>query len=283
MDLAKILLDKFFGFVAALIPGFFLLLVVVLHHGDLWRQLWDLNYLGYETKVAIVVFAAFIAGVTVSSFAGAAIGGFIGGLSAYKGAKAAQAAARASAADTQVSDTDPGPPQPIPLWRDANWRKLLTAYLGNAAPDDLQPIGDQNDYNQLIRFAKALPDADQQQAAFAAIQQRQFNEQLWMDWWNRLYRLTLQKNDPKMLIGLTLDGNIGSACLIILLSAPFTPILRQWWIVLPSIIWVLISAAQTYKQYYDATNPTESFIKQMEYLQMHVGKGESGGGKDGQD
>ena len=88
--------------------------------------------------------------------------------------------------------------------------------------------------------------------------------------------LTLQKNDPKMQMALTLEGNLGGACLVILLSAPWTPVLRQWWIVLPSLFWVLITAAQAFKQYVDASNPTQSFLKQMEYLQMHVGKGETG-------
>lgn len=281
MDLAKILLDKFFGFIAALIPGFFVLLVVVLHNGTLWKEFWELNYLVYETKIAILFFAAFIAGCTVSSFLGALIGGVVGGITGYRGAHAqAQAAAAApgpqqqqsaapqsQAAVTQVQGTS--------YWRDANWRRLLCAYLGAAAPDNLAPINDQSEYQQLLAWVKTLPPAQQPQA-LADIRVRIYNDQLWMDWWTRLHMLTLQKNDPRMQMALTLEGNLGGACLVILLSAPWTPLLRQWWIVLPCLFWVLIFAAQTFKQYVDASNPVQSFLKQMEYLQMRVGKGETG-------
>ena len=58
MDLAKVLLNKFFGLIANLVPGGFVLLVVALQHGELWKQFWSPNYLGYQTKIAILVFAA---------------------------------------------------------------------------------------------------------------------------------------------------------------------------------------------------------------------------------
>lgn len=286
MDFAKVLLDKFFGFIAALIPGFFVLLVLVLHKGNLWKQFWEINYLGYQTKVAILFFAAFVAGCTISSFTGAVIGGVIGGITGYRNAQsAAQAAAAApgpqeqeqagTAQGQQQAQSALAAVQGVPYWRDANWRKLLSVYLGTAAPENMVPIRDQDEYGQLMTWVKSLP-AGQQQQELADIQVRIYNDQLWMDWWTRLHMLTLQKNDPKMQMALTLEGNLGGACLVILLSAPWTPVLRQWWIVLPSLFWVLITAAQAFKQYVDASNPTQSFLKQMEYLQMHVGKGETG-------
>jgi hypothetical protein len=84
----------------------------------------------------------------------------------------------------------------------------------------------------------------------------------------------LQKNDPRTSVSQALASNFGGACLVILLSAPWTPILRRWWIILPSLFWVLINAAQMFKQYSDASNPVQSYLKQMEYLQMHVGQRE---------
>jgi hypothetical protein len=279
MDLAKVLLNKFFGLIANLVPGGFVLLVVALQHGELWKQFWSPNYLGYQTKIAILVFAAFVAGFTVSSLAGALIGGIIGGITGYKNAQlTAQAAASSPGpqeqAQTQTqTQTSAGQVQGIPYWRDANWRRLLIAYLGSAAPDNLVPITDQKEYGQLLQYAQSLPDGPQQQA-LADIQARIFNEQLWMDWWSRLYLLMLQKNDPRTSVAQALASNFGGACLVILLSAPWTPILRHWWIILPSLFWVLINAAQMFKQYSDASNPVQSYLKQMEYLQMHVGKRE---------
>jgi hypothetical protein len=299
MDLAKVLLNRFFGLIANLVPGCCVLLVVALQHGELWRQFWSPNYLGYQTKIAILVFAAFVAGFTVSTLAGALIGGIIGGITGYKGARlAAQAAAsspgpheqaqtQAQAPATQAGASSPGPREQAqapagqvrgePYWRDANWRRLLTAYLGDAAPENLVPINDRAEYDRLMTDADSLPDVWRQQAV-AQIQARIFNENLWTDWWSRLYLLTLQRNDPRTSTALALVSNFGGACLVILLSAPWTPILRQWWIIWPSLFWVLINAAQMFKQFSDASNPAQSYLKQMEYLQMRVGKGEHADG-----
>jgi len=278
MDLAKVLLNRFFGLIANLVPGCCVLLVVALQHGELWNQFWSPNNFGYQTKIAILVFAAFVAGFTVSTLAGAVIGGIIGGITGYKNAQVAAQAAASSPGPQEQAQTQAqapaGPAQGVRYWCGANWRKLLTAYLGSAAPDNLMPITDQAEYGQLLQYAQSLPDGPQQQAAMADIQARIFNEELWMDWWSRLYLLTLQKNDPETSVPLTLASNLGGACLVILLSAPWTPILRQWWIVLPSLFWVLINAAQMFKQYSEASNPGQSYLKQMEYLQMHVGKRE---------
>lgn len=278
MDLAKVLLSRFFGLVANLVPGGCVLLVVALQHGELWSEFWSPNNFGYQTKIAILVFAAFVAGFTVSSLAGALIGGTIGGISGYKNAQAAAQVAASSPGPQEQAQTQAqapgGPVQGVPYWRDANWRRLLIAYLGNAAPDNLVPIADQTEYGQLLQNVQSLPEGPQQQAALADIQARIFNEQLWMDWWSRLYLQMLQKNDPRTSVPLALASNFGGACLVILLSTPWTPILRHWWIILPSLFWVLINAGQTFKQYSDATNPGQSYLKQMEYLQMHVGQRE---------
>ena len=280
MDLAKVLLNRFFGLVANLVPGGCVLLVVALQHGELWNEFWSPSYFGYQTKIGILVFAAFVAGFTVSSLAGALIGGIIGGITGYRNAKvAAQAAASSPGPQEQAqaqtqAQAPGGPVQGVPYWRDANWRRLLIAYLGSAAPDNLVPITDQAEYAQLLQYAQSLPQGPQQQAALADIQARIFNEQLWMDWWSRLYLQMLQKNDPRTSVSQALASNFGGACLVILLSAPWTPILRRWWIILPSLFWVLINAAQMFKQYSDASNPVQSYLKQMEYLQMHVGQRE---------
>ncbi len=260
MDLAKVLLDKFFGFIAAIIPGCFVVLVVVLHHRELWQQLWDTNYLGYQTKVAILVFAAFVAGITVTSFVGAVLGVVIFDIANRRNQKMmAQAAAFSAAAQQQPQLQQQQWAQAAQLgiapdWRNANWRSLLTAYLGNAAPANLVTM-------QWFQG----PLFNQQMA---------FNDQLWMDWWNRLHLLTLPKGDPKVAMALTLESSFGGAALVVLLSAPWTPILRQWWILLPCLFWILMTIAQTVWQYRQSNDPWQSYLKQMNYLQLRVGKGE---------
>ncbi len=69
------LIDKFFGFLCALIPGSVVLLIAVLHRPDLWTTFWNIGHLEYQAKLAVLIGAAFVAGSTVNSVLGAIIGG----------------------------------------------------------------------------------------------------------------------------------------------------------------------------------------------------------------
>jgi hypothetical protein len=200
MDWAKIL-DKFSVFIAALIPGSFVLLVAALHHSELWRKLW------------------------------------------------AQGAASGPSLQEPVPPQAPVVQPEVPLWRSQNWRSLLAVYLGTAAPENVVLI----DESQLS------------------------NDALWQEWWTLLSWQVMPKDDPqskRQALLISIEANFGGAFLIILLSAPWTPVLRHWWVVLPSAFWVLINSWAAYYQYLKANNPQVLYFKQMEYLQMHVCKGE---------
>jgi len=124
MDWAK-LLDKFFVFIAALIPGGFVLLVGALRHSGLWGMFWSLNYLGYQTKVGILIFAAFAAGLTVNEAVSFMINFAASSVASYRMASAQkQAALKAKDAAQEAASGQVLPPaaqpaaQPeIPMWR----------------------------------------------------------------------------------------------------------------------------------------------------------------------
>ena len=239
MDWAKMSVEKLFVFVVALIPGSSVLLVVALHRADLWKQFWELNYLGYQSKIGVLAFAAFVAGLTISEAVA-----FLANFSAsfvisFKAAyRKTRNLARGSVPDQQQPQISP--------WRSLNWRKLLTVYLGHAAPENIDPSQD--------------PQLS--------------NEALWKEWWILLNRLATPKKNSQQMMVENVEVNFGSACLIIMLAFPTTPILQKWWIIGSCLFWMLITGTFWFQQYKNAQNVEYAYYKQMEYLQMRVCKGE---------
>ncbi len=292
MDWTKII-DKFFGFLCGMIPGSVVLMVAALHHSDIWTTFWKVGYLGYQTKLAILIAAAFVAGSTVNSVLGAIVGGVSSTVADRRGQQSAPAPPPAPPAG-QVGQAGPPPqpglvgqagppPQPAPVpaeyWQDFSWRNLVTAYLGKAAPENLQPFVDQNDYNDAVALASAMPQPAQARE-LAKIARRnnpaylQHNDAVWRSYWNHLHAITAQRLDTPMMRALTLVSAYGGASLVVLVSAPWTPLLRHWWILLPSIYFLLIAVIEVFTVNTQASDPAQLFEQQWQYLRAHVGKGE---------
>jgi len=291
MDWTKVI-DKFFGFLCGMIPGSVVLMVAALHHSDVWTTFWKVGYLGYQTKLAILIAAAFVAGSTVNSVLGAIVGGVSSGVSDRKRQRSAQQAAPASQG-TGVGQAGPPPqpgqvwpppqppsqPPPPEYWQDYSWRNLVTAYLGKAAPENLQAFVDQNDYDEAVTLANAMPQPDQARE-LAKIAKRsnpaylQHNDAVWQSYWNHLHSITAQRMDTPMARALTLVSAYGGASLVVLVSAPWTPLLRHWWILLPSIYFLLIAVVEVFTVNMQASDPAQLFEQQWQYLRAHVGKGE---------
>jgi hypothetical protein len=305
MDLAK-LIDKFFGFLSGLVPGSVVLLIMALHRPEAWSDFWKVNYLGYQTKITILFAFALIAGSTVNSVVGAIIGGIQSGVAGYQAEKrAAQAQEAAAAAQraTQIQQKDPAtetaqastpatqPQQAVQVppvaasppeyayWRDVNWRNLVSAYLGKAAPENLQEFHDQAEVDRAIQIAQNLPALEQARELnkiARRINQRhlQENDELWRECWYRLNGVMSKVNDPQMKMGLILVSAYGGASLLLLLAAPWTPALRHWWILLPCLYYVFVATAQAVIWYARSQDPAQLFDQQWQYLQTHVGKSE---------
>lgn len=250
MDWNK-LLDKFFVFATALIPGSCVLLVTALHRPGLWSEFSGLAFIDYQAKIAILVFAALVAGLTVNEIIVSVATFLVSFGTSYKAARNARGAKTSGLKEEGSQPQAPvTQPQFFP-WRKENWRKLLTAYLGSAAPEVVPLVQD--------------PELT--------------NDALWQEWWDLLYTLVTPqlspKNDQQKAMMVNAGVNFGGASLILLFSSPWTSALRHWWIILPSVFWVLDSAAFYFQQFRNAMDPEYSHFKQMEYLQMRVGKGET--------
>ena len=294
MDWTK-LFDKFFWVIASLVPGAVLVMVGVLRHPAAWNDFWALNYLGYQTKLSILLVVCFVAGSTVNSVLGAIVGGTASGLITYRQEKAReraelqrqQAAEQERLANANTSQSAPqaaqqpqapAQPQPVSPWQDINWRNLVAAYLGDAAPENLQPFLDEAEYQQAVALARSLPQPEQARELSeigrrASGIQLQRNDALWSEYWNQLQPIALSRHDPKMDMAMLLLGAFGGASLIILLAAPVTPALRHLWILLPCAFYVLVMFGQTVRSYQEYLDPVQTFAKQVQYLVTHVGKG----------
>ena len=311
MDLAK-LIDKFFGYLSGLVPGSVVLLIVALHRPEAWSDFWKVSYLGYQTKIAILFVFALIAGSTVNSVLGAIIGGISNGVAGAQAEKRAALAAQAqqaaqvqqaqqaaqaqqvvpaqqppSAGPPSVPPDDAPPaapvaataPQEVAYWRDVNWRNMVTAYLGKAAPENLQPFYDQEELDNAMAIAKSLqqPDQGRELARIArrtSPAQLQVNDDVWRECWFRMNGVMGRANDPQMKQALILVSAYGGASLLLLLAAPWTPALRHWWILLPCVYYVFVTTGQAIMGYAKSQDPEQLFDQQWQYLQTHVGKGE---------
>jgi hypothetical protein len=82
MDLSKYPLERLFYFIAGVIPGFAALLIFQLAAPGSFVWFFTLSFLGYKTKLSLILIAAFVIGNCMTSFLGSlagTVGGAIGG------------------------------------------------------------------------------------------------------------------------------------------------------------------------------------------------------------
>lgn len=250
MDWIKAPVDRLFGFLAALVPGGTTLLLISLHNRAPLHDFWSIATLGYQTKFAVVLLACFSAGWTAISayqrFSGA-LGGAIGGIMK--------------------------PPELLlKPWENANWRALLRAYLGDAAPMDITPISNET-YQLLLDHAGRFqdPEGQRQQVRLQKLQS-EANSGQWRVWWDNLLFPALFDYGPVGSMSATLTANFQTASLILLGAMPFTPSLRRWWIVAPCLFWLLAIVSEVYYVFRQVYNPWLCFQKQIEFLRRRVAK-----------
>lgn len=117
MDFTKFPLEKLLFFVAGVIPGFVALLIFGLAHPAAFNWFFVLGFLGYKTKLCLILLVAFVVGNSLTTFLErflAAIGGAIGGA----------AASRPYQAPYSCN---------VAPWRDPSWRAILKKHFGAEA------------------------------------------------------------------------------------------------------------------------------------------------------
>src|SRR5438128_12681635 len=75
MDLSKYPLDKLASFIAAIIPGFAALLIFNLAAPGSFMWFFGLGSLGYNTKLTLILIAAFVIGISLTTLLNGLLGG----------------------------------------------------------------------------------------------------------------------------------------------------------------------------------------------------------------
>ena len=253
MEWIKITVDRLFGFLTALIPGSAALYLFALHYPHSIKQFWLIGYLGYQTKITISLFSMFLVGWTIStalnSFLGA-IGGAIGGL-------------------TRMKESEFKP------WHDKNWRALLTKYLSDAAPPDIQPISETVLQSELESINQYLDSDERVQRSLDAVMRKNeadLNDFMWSRWWTQFHIMLALDFDPITKMRMSLTHNFQAASIIILCSIPFNPSLNQWWLIAICVFWIVLMVIEGISFLFFIRNPWSTLYRQMAYLEKKLAR-----------
>lgn len=266
MDLLKVALERFFVFLAALIPGSAVLLVFILNKQSSLIRLWNTAALGYETKIAIVLLCTFSAGFVIQHVItriGAGIGGFIRGFGQWDEKR------------EKLRDQ----PQP---WRDPVWRALLKGYLGASAPEDIPYISEETHNQRLKIISDFRPEGDDRVLEIANAFREKLNGEIaddqWSTWWEQLQLpAVLRSHDLIASMTFSLTGNFQSASVILLVAMFWTPDLRHWWLVLFCLYWLMDLILHLPYVATLGRDPWRSFHIQVEYLRSQISTKRSDG------
>jgi hypothetical protein len=228
-DLPKYPVDKVVVFVAALIPGAAALLIFQSAHPGTFAWFFALGFLGYRTKVTLIVIAAFVIGYSLSKWFGMVlgmIGGAIGG----------------SLKVVLPSSLAVAP------WRDPRWRLALSRYLGAQAPQNMELIT-QDIYDQKLQIINLKPAPQQASATIDLKIERietELNDSVWSRWYAQFHAAvhTQRLGDWTRQVQHGLDLNLQTAALVILIAAIWVPAIRQWWLMLLAFGWVAACVLQ---------------------------------------
>lgn len=254
MDFSKYPLEKFFYFLAGVIPGFVALLILQLATPGRFGWFFGLGFLGYRTKLSLIVLAAFVVGNSLTTFLSAFLGAIGGAWGSVLGMRPYRPSASYDAAP----------------WRDPRWRSVLRNRIGTQAPNNT-PFIWQALYDLRCRQVNLIP-AEEQPAALAALNQEKIqsdmNDSEWELWYDHYHRIVLQPNnpDPVLYVRRGLNFNLETTALYVLISAAVVPSLREWWCILPTCLWVALLVAEEYSSVKRFMDKWSTLSDQIRYL-----------------
>ena len=254
MDLLKYPLEKLFYFVAGVIPGFVALLIFELVAPGSFRWFFALGFLGYRTKLGLIILACFVVGNSMTAF----LSGLLGGVGGAVGAVMAQRPYR----PPHFYDVAP--------WRDSRWRTLVKNRLGAQAPNDTRLIS-QAVFDLRRKRVEYLPK-EEQLAALAGLDLEKLKTEGddgdWAQWYDHFHQIVLQPDSRDFIsyVRTGLNFNLETAALYVLVSAAVVRNLRHWWCILPACMWVLILVAEFYWGWQRFTDKWLTLSEQIKYL-----------------
>ncbi|HUN63935.1 MAG TPA: hypothetical protein VMU53_18190 [Candidatus Sulfotelmatobacter sp.] len=256
MDLSKYPLDKLIYFIAAILPGAVALFIFQLALPGSFGWAFNLGFLGYKTRVVLVVLICFVVGYTITTALSrllGAVGGAVGAVYVH----------------LEKRDT----PSVAP-WRDARWRALVKTQLGANAPNDTHLMSETL-FQMRAKMLGNLAEPQRQQSLIELQREKlatEIDDSSWQEWYDHYHEAVLlpSKRDFIWNVENGLNFNLQSASLYLLLSAIPVPAVRRWWYILPASIWVLLLLAEIYSQFTRFLDPWSTLSAQRRYLSTLV-------------
>ena len=251
MEWPKYPFEKLVYFVACVLPGFTALLTFHLAAPGSFGWFFHLGFLGYRTKLALIMCVAFAIGFTMNAL----LRGLLGGLGGVVGPKLFQRKAPHTYS--------------IAPWRDALWRTLAKAYLGQHAPPDTVLMT--KSLYDLRRKALDLQPEPARSFAISQLEMERLNSEIndgyWAQWYDQLREIVIQPGDRDFThVWWGLTTNFGTAGLYVLVSSAYVSSLRHWWSLAMASTWVLMLVAQEYTGTKKYTDQWSTLSAQVKYL-----------------
>lgn len=254
MDFSKYPLEKLLYYVAAVIPGLAALLIYELASPGSFTWFFSFEFLGYKTKLGLILVVAFLIGYSMTAFLAAslgALGGVVGALTASRFYKPPHSYTTAA-------------------WRDPRWRAVLREYLGAKAPNDTRLLSDGE-----LTLRQSLIDLRPEQErpmAYLRLNQEKLNAEIedgnWASWYDHFHVLVLSERnrDFHSSVWQGFASNLGATAIYVLICATFVPGVRHWWCILPACLWVFLLAAEVYGAIQRYTSKWSTLSEQIRYL-----------------
>lgn len=229
-----------------LIPGF---TVLFISEDSVYRIL-STDYIGYRTKITVLVLIAFVIGFTLTTFLQALLGGIGGaiGAAAYK----------------------PPHTYTVAPWRDPRWRQLVKQKLGTNCPNDTRPISPPI-FDLREKLIANLPPERRQEETLKLNQEKlscESDDLAWTNWYDHYHKIIVlpEETDLSRQIHSGLRFSLEVAGLCYLIGTTARPAVRHWWFIVPASLWVALLIIESIESARKTLNKWSSLNEQIRYL-----------------
>ena len=264
LDFAKFPFEKSVHLLTKFLPGFALLYVYNTRSPGAITNILSLPYLGYATRLWLLIAICFTSGYTFSVF----LNSFASAAAGAGGALWASFARNKHPYAYQVAP-----------WRDPNWRAAYIKRFGSNAPKDTTLVLPGN-AAELLRLSQPLPPnaVDQQKLAEQITLQINselktavdaiINDTAWRMCYERLKFKVLFESPAQPIDEVfgRLDSDFSLASAVLIVGSVLSVHLRVWWLMVPAVAWLAISILRFCVRIYQIVEPWNTFTKQMELL-----------------
>lgn len=264
LDLGKIPFEKAFYQLAKILPGFAIVGIYDLRFPGSISWYFSIGFLGYATKLSLLLSACFLVGYSASSLAATALGAAGGAFGALWG--------------NWTYGRHPYDDEVAP-WRNDAWRAAFKTRYGASAPADTKLIP--RSILELLQNRVSEIDADptgegrQLERLFGDFHQQLIeavtaitNDQAWKFQYQKLHAKAVLERKMEVIEEVTegLDSNLAISASIVLVSAIFVNQARIPWLLFLSGGWLVISVLRTSSKIQRLLDPWTTLQEQIDSL-----------------